>query len=128
LSHYVPRGLGIVAGLALTYGTAYFIYKRFEGKEEYASYSHFTDWTFLLLLLLVGVTGFLLDLFMFADFPLAAYVTYTVHLIAVFNLLVTAPFTKFVHALYRPLALMMRESNQIAEKYELTHELVQTAT
>ena len=35
-----------------------YIYKRFEGKEEYANYSHFSDWTFLLLLLLVGVTGF----------------------------------------------------------------------
>ena len=127
LSYYVPRGLGIVAGLALTYGSVYFIYKRFEGKEEYASYSHFSDWTFLLLLLLVGVTGFLLDLFMLADLPLAAYVTYAVHLIAVFNLLITAPFTKFVHALYRPLALLMQESNQIAEKYELKQELVQTA-
>ena len=127
LAHEVPRGLGIVAGLALTYGSVYFIYKRFEGKEEYASYSHLSDWTFLLLLLLVGVTGFLLDLFMFADFPLAAYVTYAVHLLAVFNLLITAPFTKFVHALYRPLALLMQESNQIAEKYELKQELVQTA-
>ena len=127
LSYYVPRGLGIVAGLALTYGSVYFIYKRFKGKEEYASYSHFSDWTFLLLLLLVGVTGFLLDLFMFADFPLAAYVTYAVHLIAVFNLLIIAPFTKFVHALYRPLALLMQESNQIAKKYELKQELMQTA-
>lgn len=52
------------------------------------------------MLLLVGVTGFLLDLFMLADFPLAAYVTYANYLIAVFNLLITAPFTKFVHALY----------------------------
>jgi quinone-modifying oxidoreductase, subunit QmoC len=127
LSYYIPRGLGIVAGLALTYGSVYFIYKRFEGKEEYASYSHFSDWTFLLLLLLVGVTGFLLDLFLLADFPLAAYVTYTVHLIAVFNLLITAPFTKFVHALYRPLALFMQESNQIAERHELKPELVQIA-
>jgi nitrate reductase gamma subunit len=127
LSYYVPRGLGIVAGLALTYGSVYFIYKRFEGKEEYARYSHFTDWTFLLLLFLVGVTGYLLDLFMFADLPLAAYVTYAVHLIAVFNLLITAPFTKFVHALYRPLALLTQESNQIADKHELKQELVQIA-
>jgi nitrate reductase gamma subunit len=126
MSHYVPRGLGIAAGLALTYGTAYFIYKRFEGKEEYASYSHFTDWTFLLLLLLVGFTGFLLDLFMFADFTLAAYVTYSIHLIVVFNLLITAPFTKFVHALYRPLAILLQESNQIAEKHAVRQELVQT--
>jgi heterodisulfide reductase subunit C len=126
LSHYVPRGLGIVAGLALAYGSVYFIYKRFKGKEEYASYSHFSDWAFLFLLLLVGVTGFLVDVFMVANFPLAAYVTYAVHLMVVFSLLVTAPFTKFVHALYRPLALLVQQSNQIAEKYEPNPELVQT--
>jgi nitrate reductase gamma subunit len=105
LSVYVPRGLGIVSGLALIYGSAYFMYKRLEGTEEYASYTHFTDWTFLLLLLLIGVTGFLLDLFVLADFAILAYTTYSVHLILVFDLLITAPFTKFIHALYRPLAL-----------------------
>jgi ferredoxin len=113
---YVPRGLGIASGLALIYGSVYFIYKRLECKEEYATYSHFTDWTFLLLLLSIGVTGFLLDLFVLANIPLLAYTTYSLHLILVFDLLVTAPFTKFSHALYRPLALWMLEATQTEAK------------
>lgn len=126
LPYYVPHGLGIVSGLALVYGSAYFIYKRLEGKEEYATFTDFTDWTLLLLLLLVGITGFLLDLFLLADLALGAYVTYALHLILVFDLLITAPFTKFVHALYRPLALWLEESGHAAKKHELSPELVQT--
>jgi heterodisulfide reductase subunit C len=126
LPYYVPRGVGIISGLALVYGSAYFIYKRLEGKEEYATFADFTDWTFLVLILLVGVTGFLLDLFLLAEIPPVAYATYALHLILVFDLLITAPFTKFVHALYRPLALWLEESGHPVKKYELSPELVQT--
>jgi len=124
LPYYVPRGLGILSGLALVYGSVYFIYKRLEAKEEYATSSDFMDWTLLLLLLLVGVTGFLLDLFLLADIPLGVYVTYALHLIVVFDLLITAPFTKFVHALYRPFALWLEESGRAAKKHELSPQLV----
>jgi nitrate reductase gamma subunit len=116
LSIYLPRALGIISGLALVYGSAYFIYKRLQGKEEYSTYTHFTDWTFLLLLLVIGITGFLLDLFVLADTPILAYATYSLHLIVVFDLLITAPFTKFAHALYRPLALWTLEFNAAAAK------------
>lgn len=127
LPHYVPRGLGIASGLALVYGSVYFVYKHFERKEEYATYTHFTDWAFLILLLLTGASGFLLDLFLVADMPLAAYVIYAVHLVIVFDLLVTAPFTKFVHALYRPFALLIEEMSQTAKKYEISQEAIQIA-
>jgi heterodisulfide reductase subunit C len=127
LSVYVPRGLGIVCGIALVYGSGYFIYKRLEGKEEYATYTQFTDWTFLLLLLVVGVTGFLLDLFVLADMAILAYATYSLHLIVVFDLLITAPFTKFAHALYRPLALWTEEFNQAAMSSAVSQEPIAVA-
>jgi nitrate reductase gamma subunit len=127
LPYCMPRGLGIVSGLALVYGSAYFMYKRLEGEEQYATFTDFSDWTFLLLLLLVEVTGFLLDLFLLADIPLGVYITYALHLIVVFDLLVTAPFTEFVHALYRPFALWLEEFRHAAKKHELLPELVQTA-
>lgn len=127
LSYYVPRGVGIASGLALVYGAGYFLYKRFERKDEYAIYSHFSDWAFLVLLLLVGASGFLLDLFIFAEMALAAYVTYAVHLVIVFDLLVTAPFTKFVHALYRPFALLMEEQTQAAVQSELLQQPIPIA-
>jgi nitrate reductase gamma subunit len=116
-----------VSGLALVYGSAYFVYKRIEGKEEYATYTHFTDWTFLILLLVIGVTGFLLDVFLLADIPILAYATYAFHLIVVFDLLITAPFTKFAHAMYRPLALWVLELNMPAEKSSMSQEAVAIA-
>jgi nitrate reductase gamma subunit len=127
LSVYVPRGLGTVSGLALVYESAYFLYKRLEGNAEYASYTHFTDWTFLLLLLVIGVTGFLLDLSVLADIPILAYATYSVHLILVFDLLITAPFTKFVHALYRPLALWTLQASTAATNPAVVQEAIAIA-
>jgi ferredoxin len=116
LTMFVPRGLGILSGLALGYGSAYFIYKRLQGKEEYSTFTHYTDWTFLLLLLLIGFTGFFIDVFVLADVAILAYAIYSLHLIMVFDLLLTAPFTKFAHALYRPLALWRLEFNAAATK------------
>jgi hypothetical protein len=39
----------------------------------------------------------------------ASYTLYAFHLIVVFDLIVLAPFTKFAHALYRPLAIWMND-------------------
>jgi heterodisulfide reductase subunit C/quinone-modifying oxidoreductase subunit QmoC len=46
-------------------------------------------------------------LFKFANLPQAAYTAFAVHLVFVFDLLVSLPFTKFAHAVYRPLALYL---------------------
>ncbi len=97
--------LGFIGGALIIYGSGYFIYKRLEGREEFASYSDFIDWAFVWLIMLAGITGFLLDLFISINEPLPAYATFIAHLVVVFDLLVTAPFTKFAHAGYRPFAL-----------------------
>ncbi len=101
----VAEILGFIGGALIIYGSGYFIYKRLEGKEEFVLYSDFIDWAFVWLIMLAGITGFLLDLFTVINAPLPAYTTFIIHLIVVFDLLVTAPFTKFAHAGYRPFAL-----------------------
>ena len=104
--------LGFIGGALIIYGSGYFIYKRFEGKEEYTLYNDFTDWVFLWLIMLAGITGFLLDLFILLNAPFPAYTMFAAHLIVVFDLLVTAPFTKFAHAGYRPFALWIAEARR----------------
>jgi heterodisulfide reductase subunit C len=104
------RIVGIASGLALTFGAVYYIYKRLSKNEQHAKFSHFSDWMFLLLLLLSGVTGLLLALALYMNSNLAAYGLYSTHLVAVFDLIVLAPFTKFAHAIYRPLALWVNET------------------
>jgi ferredoxin len=107
-----PRILGILSGVLLMYGSLYFIYKRLEKKETYAKYSHFSDWLFLILLFMTGLTGFLIDIFLYTGMAFATYITYAIHLMFIFDLLITAPFTKFAHAIFRPFALYLKQLTQ----------------
>jgi len=45
---------------------------------------------------------------------------YAFHLVVVFDLIVLAPFTKFAHAIYRPLAIWMNEVGVNLGKLQLT--------
>lgn len=101
----VPRILGIVAGLVMMYGATYFMYKRLRKDEVFSTFSHFSDWILLILLFFGGLTGFLIDVFFYAGLALATYATLLVHIVLAFDLLITLPFTKFAHAVYRPFAL-----------------------
>jgi len=83
----------------------FFIYQRLKGREPYSQFSDFADWAFIVFIFLAGCTGFLLD---FLTGQYAAVIMY-IHLTLVFNLIVTAPFTKFAHAIYRTFALWLKE-------------------
>ncbi len=103
----IARLLGIVGGFALLYGAGFFTWKRLRATDTYVRYSHHSDWIFILLMLLAGFTGLLMDLFHLLKLPWPTYITFGVHLVIVFDLLVGAPFSKFAHAIYRPLALWL---------------------
>jgi len=105
----IPRYLGIASGIITTYGILYFLYNRAKKSDEYFEYSHISDGIFLLLLFISVLTGFIIDIFMYANMAYYAYVLYFIHLIAVFDLIVTAPFTKFIHWEYRLLAVWFNE-------------------
>ena len=74
------------------------------------------DWTFVWLLLLVGITGFITEFFRFTVdgtqrgiYEYSAYGSYFVHLVLVFSLLVYLPYSKFAHIFYRTVALIYAE-------------------
>ena len=72
-------------------------------------FSHDSDWMFLILLFLTGLTGILMNTFRLMDLPRPTYYTYVVHLaIAVPMLVVEVPFMKWAHLTYRPLALYLK--------------------
>ena len=113
----VSLGLGVIFGILLIYGSLYYMVGRFSKKEAYAKYSHHTDWVFLWLLFLTGITGFLITIFRFMGYPFPTYILLLVHLVVVFDLLITAPFTKFSHAIYRPLAIWLSDTmDQLARE------------
>ncbi|MDG7048057.1 MAG: respiratory nitrate reductase subunit gamma, partial [Nitrososphaerota archaeon] len=117
---YIPvtepiRLLGTLSGLLLVYGATRAIINRVNKSEIYSSHTYFTDWAFLVLLLLAGLTGYSLEIAYYVNSPLLTYALLTVHLTVVFDLFVVAPFTKFAHALYRPLAIWLSRARQYIE-------------
>ncbi len=66
------------------------------------------DSVFLAVLFVTGLTGFVTEYLSDLNIFFPDQVTYWVHLAFVTLLLVTAPFTKFVHSIGRPLLLMLR--------------------
>ncbi|MBU8921625.1 MAG: 4Fe-4S dicluster domain-containing protein [Bacteroidales bacterium] len=107
ISRSIPFILGSVFGVLTLVGTSYFIYLRAGRKGWPFKRSHPSDWIFLVLIVLSVSSGFVMDLFKVLEMPRAAYITFAFHLIAVFDLLVSLPFTKFAHMIYRPMALWL---------------------
>jgi ferredoxin/nitrate reductase gamma subunit len=107
LPRWVSLAIGSVSGAATILGLGYYVFLRFAPRTDYSKYSHQTDWIFLALLVLSVASGFVMVAFRFMHMPMAAYGTFAFHLIFVFNLLVSLPFTKFAHIVYRPVALWL---------------------
>ena len=109
-------GIGYYCTFGLFYGTGVCIVGRWRKTDENHKYSHFTDWTFLLLLFFTTLSGILLHLFRYwLAWPAATYYMYVIHLaIDVPMLIVMVPFSKWSHLAYRPLAIYFAEIRKAA--------------
>jgi len=114
---YPIRLLGIIAGLLLVYGSTVFIVRRLTKYDEMTTYTTPSDWSFVILLWLAGVTGFALDLAIYLPKPYAwGYWMLLIHLVVIGDLLLLAPFTKFAHAIYRMIALFFHALEPVPVK------------
>jgi ferredoxin len=103
---YPVRLLGTLAGAALIYGTTVLIVRRLRKSDRSSVHSTTSDWTFLTLLWVAGVTGFVLELALYLpDAPAWGYPMFLIHVAVAMTLVLLVPFGKFAHVLYRPLAL-----------------------
>ncbi|MBI3750394.1 MAG: 4Fe-4S dicluster domain-containing protein [Chloroflexi bacterium] len=103
---YPVRLLGTVAGLALLYGSTLLILRRARAEERSLRHSTVGDWMFLVLLWLAGATGFVLELALYLPgAPAWGYAVFLVHVAVALELVLLVPFSKFAHAIYRPVAL-----------------------
>ena len=113
--------LANVGGILLIIGAGRAILTRMNApKDGYHQSTNF-DWIFVWLLLLVGFSGFFVEVFRFvaegaagaeayaSGFALPAYSIYFVHLVFVFGLLVYLPYSKFAHMWYRLVAMIYGE-------------------
>jgi ferredoxin len=109
---YVPvwypiRLLGTIAGAALIYGVSVAIVQRLR-KPERAYYERTVaaDWVLLILLGVIGLTGFVLELAEYVTLAgLWVDVVFLTHVAVAMELLLLLPFSKLAHVVYRPVAL-----------------------
>lgn len=104
----VARTIGTLGGLAMMYGVTWFMINRHQKVSAAAQHSSPSDWIFLWMLWITGLTGFIIELSLF--FPQGhpqpwAYALFLVHVAIAMELVLFMPFTKFAHVMYRPVAL-----------------------
>lgn len=105
--------LGAFSGMALMVGSLLLILRRINDPGEVGA-NGYADQLFLYLVFGVGVTGMFSWILRVTGPPMAAYVTYFVHILGVFVLLWYMPYSKFAHMVYRTLGLIY--SHQIGRK------------
>lgn len=125
--HVMPwspiRLLGILSGLLCTYGTTVATVKRLAARHRtgllpadarYYAHTMRSDWLLLALLWLVSVTGFVLTAAIYL--PTSApwlYVVFLIHVVLAMELLILLIFTKFAHAIYRPVAIWFQHFRRL---------------
>lgn len=99
--------LGNLSAAALIAGVVLVMRERMSGPErrDVSPGTRF-DWVLIMNLGVVGLTGVFCELLRLADVPLGAYPLYFIHLVAVFFLLVYAPYSKLAHLVYRTEAIL----------------------
>ena len=107
--YYPVRLLGTLAGLSLMYGVTWLFVRRLQRTKAAKEVSEFSDWAFLCMLWLIGLTGFLIEIALYAE-PANAVQgwgtwVFLVHVAIAMELVLFLPFTKFAHVMYRPVAL-----------------------
>lgn len=107
---YPTRLIGTLSGILFIYGVSILLYKRIFAVDKAHSYSRPSDWIFLALLWLSGMTGFIIEIALYLPgAPMWGYWMFIVHVAVSMVLLFLIPFTKFAHAIYRIVALFINE-------------------
>lgn len=102
--------LANLAGAAMLTGCALMIRDRMERSRAGTMFDGtWFDWMFLALALSALLTGFACELLHYARVDPLRYGLYVIHLSTVFVLLISLPYSKFAHAIYRTTALVYAE-------------------
>lgn len=103
---YPVRLLGTIAGLSLIYGVVMLGARRYRKTKAGTLVSKPTDWLFLGLLFVIGLTGFVIEVALYVQpVQVWGYWVFLVHVAFAMELVLFLPFTKLAHAMYRPVAL-----------------------
>jgi len=83
-----------------------FMVNRVRQVNRAAQFTTASDWLLLVLLWITGATGFFIELALYLPgAPAWGYWVFLFHVAVAMELMLLLPFTKFAHAMYRPVAL-----------------------
>jgi quinone-modifying oxidoreductase subunit QmoC len=98
------KWLGNISAAALIIGSLILVMNRMKDKGIDTVSSSF-DWTFLIMIVLLAVSGIATEAVRLAGIKAIAYPVYFVHLVFVFYAIVYFPYSKLAHMGYRTLAI-----------------------
>jgi quinone-modifying oxidoreductase subunit QmoC len=105
-AQYNPiKMLANVSGFGLIVGAIWMMSNRTKAAGEDGNKGSYFDWSLLVLVLALGVTGLLSQFTRLLDLPGIAYPMYFTHLVFVFCLFAYLPYGKLAHLVYRTLAM-----------------------
>jgi quinone-modifying oxidoreductase, subunit QmoC len=99
--------IAIVSGIALVIGSL-LMFKNRKAKAQ-DQVSTYRDWFLIGLVFVLGATGMLAYLTRLADAAFLTYLIYYIHLMCVFVLFISLPFSKLAHLVYRTTAMAYNE-------------------
>jgi ferredoxin len=124
---WLPHVFGYLASIGLIATTIFAIRGRLKKTETHYKHSHETDWIFLVLLLLVSVTGVAQHILHRSGMELAANAVYVAHMMGVVPMLaLEVPFSKWAHLAYRPLAIYLSAVREQALATEASEPAAET--
>ncbi|MFC2132946.1 quinone-interacting membrane-bound oxidoreductase complex subunit QmoC [Bacteroidota bacterium] len=96
---------GNVGGLALIIGCTIMIVQKLKDKNNSKGNTGYTEWLFLISLLLLTLSGIFVEMARFQNWDIA-YHLYFIHLVLVWMVVIYVPYSKFAHIIFRTIAMV----------------------
>ena len=100
------RILGTLAGLLLLYGSTLALYYRLTKPTKTYAKTKLADWIFLIFVWITGISGFWIEIAVMTNADTSLNLTvFLIHTVFAMEMFLLLMFSKFAHAIYRPVAL-----------------------
>jgi len=120
---WFPRVLGNLGGLMALIGTTVIIWRLINDPYEDNGNTYLADVTFVILLYLTILFGFLTEFTLYGLNAPLAYATFVIHLTLVCILFITWPFTRFSHVILTPYLAYLTRLNQAVLAAKIVPEM-----
>ena len=104
---YPMRLVGAIGGIVCLYGLSLVLLRRLKAKDVPWRKSSFADWFFPVLLAATVITGLATEIVVYLPMSTLGHDIFFVHVVLAMDLVALFPLTKFAHASYRTLALVL---------------------